>query len=61
MQKQALLWIFCAALAGCAGGSRLCEVITPPPASGPTEQDNQRIERQSTGDATQTGNEDQAC
>ncbi|MET1079944.1 MAG: hypothetical protein ABWY06_18175 [Pseudomonas sp.] len=61
MGKFAALLLLCAGLAGCTGGASLCQGLTPPAASGPTEQDNQRIETQSTGDPTTTGHQDQDC
>ena len=54
--RYPLLVLVCSiGLIGCSGGSPVtstCEVISPPPAMGPTEKDNQRIETQSSGDPT---------
>ncbi len=47
------------ALAGCGG--RTCEVISPSQVILPTNQDDQRVEAQSTGDPVGSGQLEQRC
>ncbi len=52
--RYAAIAVCCLGLAGCAGNGpdSACEVFDPPPAQSPTAQNDQRLERQSTGDPT---------
>nr|WP_246335800.1 hypothetical protein [Azomonas macrocytogenes] len=48
--------LVCCWVTGCAGRST-CEVFSPPPAVGPTAQNDQRVAVLSTGDPTATGSQ----
>ncbi|QLF93964.1 hypothetical protein HW090_12460 [Pseudomonas sp. ABC1] len=55
MRSSMLVVVACLVMAGCSGGTRhACEVIAPPPATGPTAQNDQRVAIQSSGDPTIT-------
>ncbi|TBU89280.1 hypothetical protein [Stutzerimonas kirkiae] len=61
--RSPILALVCLVLAGCSGGTRhACEVIAPPPATGPTVQNDQRVAIQSSGDPTiMSGSQAQDC
>lgn len=63
MKTPSALLSFCLVLGGCAGGSgpSTCEVFSPSPIVMPTSRDEQRIETQSTGDATPNAELEQDC
>ncbi|WP_263143209.1 hypothetical protein [Pseudomonas sp. RIT-PI-AD] len=63
MRNALVFFTLCFSLAGCAGGSSVntCEVISPSQVILPSNQDDQRVEAQSTGDPTGSGQAEQRC
>ena len=63
MRYAAILLILCAGLWGCVGGkpSSTCEVISPPQVIVPSNQDDQRVEAQASGDPTMSDEGQQHC
>ncbi|MDH4871027.1 hypothetical protein [Pseudomonas sp. BN515] len=63
MRYAAILLILCAGLWGCAGGkpSSTCDVMSPPQVMVPSNQDDQRVEAQASGDPTESNEGQQHC
>ncbi|WP_271410232.1 hypothetical protein [Pseudomonas sp. Q1-7] len=63
MRYAAILLIVSATLWGCSGKrpSSTCEVMSPPQVIVPSNQDDQRVEAQSTGDPTLSREGQQHC
>ncbi|MDH4582294.1 hypothetical protein E8F20_10475 [Pseudomonas sp. BN415] len=63
MRYAAILLFIGAGLLGCSGGrpSSTCEVMSPPQVIIPSNQDDQRVEAQSSGDPTESNEGQQHC
>ena len=61
--RYAAMLLILAGLWGCAGGkpSSTCEVASPPQVIVPSNQDDQRVEAQSSGDPTVSNEGQQHC
>lgn len=64
MKLAALALMSCMLLTGCSGSgarAKACQVFSPAPASGPTTQNDQRVEAQATGEPADDRNQEQNC
>ena len=63
MRYAAILLILWVGLVGCTGGNRpsTCEVVSPPQVIVPSNQDDQRVEAQASGDPTESDEGQQHC
>ncbi|MCY1281618.1 hypothetical protein D9M71_352700 [compost metagenome] len=63
MRYAAILLILWGGLAGCTGGrpSSTCEVVSPPQIVLPSNQDDQRVEAQASGDPAERNEGQQHC
>jgi hypothetical protein len=61
--RYAAILLILAGVSGCAGErpSSTCEVISPPQVIVPSNQDDQRVEAQSSGDPTVSNEGQQHC
>jgi ABC-type uncharacterized transport system auxiliary subunit len=64
MKFTALALMSCMMLAGCSDSgarAKACQIFSPAPVSGPTTQNDQRVEAQATGEPADDRNQEQNC